>query len=399
MNSLTPDDKDWIRAHIESTPAQLYLKHHGDARLTWLSEQVECRRKAFEKLSGWPVSEDFIFPNPLAVEQSTSIAIASIHASLIENGERVLDMTCGLGIDAMHLAKRASCVTAIDIKPENAEAAELNARSANLDNKLQIICGDSVEFLRSTDQKFTTIFIDPSRRDASGKRLVSLNDCLPCVPEFLEVASRKATRMIVKCSPMLDIALMVQTLQPYHVEILIIGTPRECKELVAIVDFTRMATEDFTMRCIIEGMQCLNFSFTRTEESDCSPVLSLPTAGSVLLEPFAPITKSGGFKSFAERFGLKKLSSETHLYHTDALLEKPVPATSWKVEAVIPFNKRNLKEIAARYPSISVATRGFIMDSETLRKRLKVKEGSGNRKLWGVTAPDGSLNLLVGSRL
>lgn len=53
-------------------------------------------------------NDDFIFPTSLSAEQCTSELLARFHANLVPDNGVVLDMTCGLGIDAFHIAGKVS---------------------------------------------------------------------------------------------------------------------------------------------------------------------------------------------------------------------------------------------------------------------------------------------------
>ena len=147
---MTDKLRDWIKAHANDDPLKLRLKYGGDSEKEFAILQIECRRKAASKLSDTLRCEAFEFPTALSAEQCTSDMLAGYHARLIEDGVRVLDMTFGLGIDAFHLARKASVVDGVEISPEVAEAGQHNAAALGADN-VKVICGDSMEVSGASD--------------------------------------------------------------------------------------------------------------------------------------------------------------------------------------------------------------------------------------------------------
>lgn len=234
MITLDNDDWNWIKEHQSANPDRLRLSFHGDPRKMFAITQIDCRQRVREKLSQTLADQpDFVFPSTLSAQQSTSDSLASYHASLVNPGWRVLDLTGGLGIDARHLSSRAVSVDICEINPEIAECAEHNAHSAGIEN-ISVHCCDCIDFLTNaaTDQ-FDCIFIDPARRGEHGQRLYALSQCSPDVTELLDKMLCIAQRVIIKASPMLDVSHTLAELK--HVEqIITLGTKNECKELIAV---------------------------------------------------------------------------------------------------------------------------------------------------------------------
>lgn len=129
--------------------------------------QAELRERAASKLPLTLSCSEFRFPTALSAEQATGDHLAALHAALVEPESTVLDMTCGLGIDAFHIARRALSVTAIDIDSRCAEAVNMNARALGLDN-VEGVCADSTEWLRLTDRKFDVILSIRRGADATA---------------------------------------------------------------------------------------------------------------------------------------------------------------------------------------------------------------------------------------
>ena len=238
VTRLNEDITKWIEEHRndDTTKLRLSCRKKEDASIyEFAIMQIECRKKASKKLYNTLQSPYFIFPTALSAEQCTSDELADFHASLINEGETILDMTAGLGIDAFHLAQKAKHVTAIDLDSDVSNALSINAEILGRTN-FTAINADSVEYLKNTTEHFDTIFIDPARRGDGGKRLFALADCQPNIVELLDCVKAHCNKLIVKASPMLDATQVLREL-PETTDLYAIGTRQECKEIVAVVDF------------------------------------------------------------------------------------------------------------------------------------------------------------------
>ncbi len=387
MHPLTEDEIDWIDAHFGDDIDRLRLRHHGDTHLEWLIMQLYCRRKAATKLSSTLREKRFIFPTELSAEQCTSDAVARLHLPLLRQGGTLLDMTCGLGIDVFAAAGVCSHVTAIDIDPDVAEAAAVNAAALGLGN-ITVVNADSVEWLRNSDSHFDTIFIDPARRGDKGRRLFALADCKPDISTNLDMVMVHCDRLVIKASPMLDISAVMDELN-MGCDIHIIGTKDECKEFVITLPGNGLITAQTVGHAN-------DLAFSRADEERAEAKTGIPRQGDWLYEPYPAVVKSGAYKTVAERYGITKIDTNVHLYHS-ANCVTTFPGTMMRVIDVIPFSKKGIKEVATHYPEISVTTKNFKMTSAQLSARLKNRE-SGSRRLFAVTAAGQAL-LIVAERV
>ncbi len=292
----------WIEEHRndDTTKLRLSCRKKDDATIyDFAIMQIECRKKVAKKLHTTLQSQNFIFPTPLSAEQCTSDDLAEFHSSLINNGENVLDMTAGLGIDAFHLAQKATQVIAIDINKDVAQALSINANALGITN-VTGINADSIEYLKSSTTHFNTIFIDPARRGDGGKRLFALADCQPNVVEHLELIKQHCDKLIVKVSPMLDATQVLREL-PETTELYAIGTRQECKELVVVLDF-KNPTSTPILHCITLS-ECENrFSFTRHEEAVAKSTFENINTAIYLYEPHPCVMKMQPFNILSHKY-------------------------------------------------------------------------------------------------
>lgn len=393
---------EWVRAHADDDPSALRLKYH-DRRTDGIDYaaaivQIECRRKFAAKLAATLAAfPDFYFPSVLAGEQASSDLLAAYHADLVEEGEDVADLTAGLGIDAFHLGRRAASVAAVELDRVRAGALRFNARGLGLEN-VEIVEGDCVDFIarvKTEGRRFETVFIDPARRSATGDRVYALADCSPDVTAMMPDIACIAKQLIIKASPMLDVAHTIEHLNPRPCRITALGTPAECKELVVTVTLGTDSGDPTLIEAVTlhpDGTRN-TFAFTREEEA-AAPLPSVDTVvrpGDYVYEPSPALMKTGAFRLLAARYGLSIFHPNTRLFHSTEAVDG-FPGRRYKVLDALLFASKIIKRLKNRWPSAEVAVRNFGMSAEALRARLGVKEGSAVR-IYGITA--GNERLLV----
>lgn len=358
----------------------LRLKYHGNEEKLDEILQQECRYKCAKKLRHTLEYDSFRFSSLALAEMSTSDDVAEIHASMVDAGSRVLDMTAGLGIDAFHMARNGSYVTAIELNGKAAAALRHNVECLGLLDSVTIIEGDSVEWLNDNpEEHFDVIFVDPARRDGAGRHF-SFSKCQPDLTRVLPMLTSRCTKLIIKASPMIDVKAAKDELGLDYCNVTIIGTPTECKEVVLTVGGSHNGVSCVTVGRGSYHVPVPTFPVIATAQ---------PRAGQWLMQPYPAVMKGTG----GEVDGFVKLHPLTHIYIADSRAEF-FPGLSYVIEDVMPFNKATIKDFSKHYPKVNVVTRNFPLSAPELAKKLKIKEG-GDRMTFGVTLHDGSRALIV----
>lgn len=379
---------DWIEKHKNDNPATLRLKFGADMADEIL--QVECRKKFASKLSS-TLSADpqFVFPSMLAGEQATGDALAAWHAAMFDPGEKVVDLTAGLGIDAMAAARRVGregTVVAVELDGSRAEALRWNTRM--FDN-LEVVGGDCREIVKAwaaDGMRFNCAFVDPARRSADGGRVYSLADCEPNVVEMLPDLKKICKRLVVKASPMLDITHTAGIL-PEATEIVSLGTTTECKELDIVCDFTSEAKAEPRIRAITIGRDFLSeFTFLRSEETEAQCRYGVPEPGGYVLDPYPAVMKAAPLKLLGARYGVAKAAPNSHLWFSPTRVEG-FPGRQYRITEILPYMSKHIKRYASAHPAVGVTVRNFDMTADALRAKLRVKDGSD--RLFAVSLADG----------
>lgn len=330
-----------------------------------LVEQLEAKKKCRDKLSTWFKTADIYYPNKLNIEQTSSEQTALYKSSLVA-GKTLLDITGGFGVDSYSFSKKVNTVFHCEINPKLSEIAAYNFDVLG-QNNIDCIAKDGIAFLRETNLQFDWIYVDPSRRDDQAGKVFLLKDCLPNLPEHLPSIFKKANNVMVKTSPLLDISQGIKELDSVK-QIHVVAVNNEVKELLFILsnDFEG-AVSVASINLVGDGKEV--FSFELGEEVNTKVAFGAPSG--YLYEPNSAILKSGGFKSLAKVFKLKKLHQHSHLYTLDELIN--FPGRSFKILEVLPYSKKSLK--ALNLAKANVTTRNFPLSVSELRKKHKIKDG------------------------
>lgn len=354
--TLTPQTLRFIADNRLSDPDRLRLKYAGrrleGVDLDLAITQIECRRKARNKLPDAVACPEFIFPSVLAAEQCTSQVLAALHTELVPGCDNILDMTCGLGIDSMSMAKAGICVTACEIQTKYATAVRHNASVTGIDN-LEVVNTDSIKYLSSlpSSVQFDLIFADPARRGEYNKRTFGFEQCTPDILASMQLIRQHAKALMIKASPMLDISYVLSAIHTIN-----ITTTGE--------------------------RQGVSFAAGKNSMPEILADND-PEPGMLLYEPDSSVMKIISRLSLTEKFpSLRKLDSNTNLY-TSSVLLPDFPGRIFRIDDIISYNKKNT--IRHKDESWNIISRNFPDPPGTIAKRLHIREG-GPRFIIAATA-------------
>lgn len=216
-----------IEENIGRKPTDIAL----DRRVPYASmvaTQVKNLQKARTKLPSY-FAAHAIVPT-LAYEQSSSEECAERKQLA---GESVLDLTCGLGVDALALSRRFRRVVTIERNEGVVAVARENFRRLGAKN-IEVVCASAEEYLAGCTDHFDWCFSDPDRRGAKGEKLVRLEDCSPDVVALMPTLQRVAERICIKCSPLFDVDEAFRLFGNCSVECVSLGG--EAKEVNIYID-------------------------------------------------------------------------------------------------------------------------------------------------------------------
>lgn len=386
---MTPETLRFIEENSRADVRSLALqaKKYPQVDMAMAVVQIAGRQIAEAKVPTWYRTEGLLYPKHLSMEQCSSEATALYKSSLVE-GETFADLTGGFGIDCSFLSRKFKKADYVERQAELCELAKHNFPLLRL--PIDVHHADGVAYLEQMSP-VDVLFLDPARRDGHGGKTVAISDCEPDVSALEDLLVKKARRVMVKLSPMLDLSLALKDLK--HVsEVHIVSVNNECKELLLILQQTPVSSE-VLIHCehLANPSEHQHFAFTQEQErtSDC-PLA--PEAGAYLYEPNASILKAGAYRSLTQAYDVKKLHASSHLYTSTHFIED-FPGRRFRVESVSGFGKKELKEFLQGLEKANLTIRNFPSSVADLRKRLKLKEG-GEDYLFATTLADESKVLI-----
>ena len=392
MNEMSDTTRQFVRAHRTDDVRALMLaqKRWPEVDVRQACVQIAAWQKARTKLPSWAAKDDIVFPEQLSMEQCSSELTARYKAEVWArlSGRRsadVCDLTGGLGVDASMLAQGCRRLTFVEHSEVLCDLARWNLPRMGV-GRLDVVCGEAETVLPTLAQQ-DLIFLDPARRDSHGTRTVALADCSPDLEQLFPLLLDRATWVMAKLSPMLDISDTLRRLG--HVaELHVVGVDGECKEVLVAGSRTAATAPSMPVYCVnlLTGRSSRQtFVFTREEEQQS--VCGYATAvGRYLYEPNASVLKAGALRCVAERLQVQKLHPNSHLYTSDALVPD-FPGRTFEVVGLSDLNKKHTAHLLSGIRKANLTVRNFPLSVAQLRQRLKLSEG-GSEYLFATTLAD-----------
>ena len=350
--NINESTRQYISAHASDDVARLALHPSKDPQVDMAValQQIAGRQKAKEKLPEWYAKEGILYPKKVSMEQCSSSQTAAYKATLV-GGDSFADFSGGFGVDTVSLARKFDKGWYVEPQQELCELFQHNCKVLDINN-VNIINGTMEDHIADIGP-IDTIYLDPSRRDVHGRKVVALEDCVPNLLEWKERLLAKCNTLMVKLSPMIDI---FQTLRdmPETYAVHAIAVEGECKEVVFLLTRRDAPWHDSTTDPTIIAV-------------DINKIKALSVETTLETEA--------------------KLAKNTNLFTADQLCED-FPGRVFRIEAVHEFHPRKTGKELSHLASASITVRNFPMTAEDLRKTLKIKDGNACY-LFGCTLLNG----------
>ena len=364
---LHPEIQKYINSQLGVDVAKLALQKNPFPEVNWISilNQIAAKTKVKDKLPTYFSFENIIYPNKVAVEQTSSEKTA-LYKSKIVFGDTLIDLTGGFGVDCFYYSMRIKKVIHCEIDTELSAIVSHNFKQFGIEN-VKCIAGDGFEILSNLNEKLDWIYIDPSRRNDQKGKVFMLKDCLPNVPELLSFYFSKADNILIKTAPILDISAGLSELT--NVKCLhIIAVDNEVKELIWELNIDFIGNPEIkTINIVNQKLETFNFELNSTIEL---PFYELPKK--YLYEPNSAIMKSGGFDEIGIQYSLSKLHSHSHLYTSDERID--FPGRTFEIKKVFSYSKQEMKTNLENTKA-NITTRNFPDSVDDIRKKWKINDG------------------------
>ncbi|WP_193776468.1 methyltransferase domain-containing protein [Streptomyces sp. E2N166] len=346
-------------------PAELVSAALGQARL---------RQRAVAKFGAEDAGRMLFTPN--GVEQSTRASVAAYRAERMSalGVASVADLCCGIGGDAIALARAGIRVLAVDRDPATAAAARANAGALGLDELIEVREADVTEV---DTGGYDAVFVDPARRGGRG-RIFDPEAYSPPLSWAVEAARTAPRAAALKVAPGIPHEAV-----PDGAEAEWISDGGDVKE--AVLWF---GTAPGAVRAtLLPG--------PRTLLGAGLPDPEVRTPGRYLYEPDGAVIRAHLVAEVAEQVGGGLLDATIAYVTADELLPTAY-AAAYEITDRMPFNVKKLKALLRerRVGNLTVKKRGSAVEPEELRR--KVKPQGPNAATVFMTRVAGAPTMLIG---
>ncbi len=365
---LHPDVQKFIADNLQTDITRLLFSKSPFPGITIreLAEQIDSKKRCEKKLPLWYSTPGIYYPPKLAIEQSSSQAAALYKSNLIK-GNTCIDLSGGFGADSFFLSQKTDYLTHCELNESLSEISKHNANILGAHN-INFFCGDGMDYSLHSAKQFDTIYADPSRR-VNDQKVFKLKDCEPDIAGNLHLLLKKASRIIIKTAPLLDIQAGLQELRQVS-ELHIISVKNDCKELLWLIDRDFTGTEPQLVCTAIDDDKTQQYSFKLSEEKSCI-IAGYSDPMEYIYEPDVALLKAGCFKTITTAFGLMKLHRHTHLYTSENLNTDFTGRIFRLIECLdyrVFINKNSMKQA-------NVICRNFPLGAEEVKKKHRIKDG------------------------
>ncbi|MGW4442405.1 class I SAM-dependent methyltransferase [Streptomyces sp. NPDC004682] len=366
VRGTAPADELAVATRLRRThPVELVSAALGQARL---------RQRAAAKFGAEDAERMFFTPN--GVEQSTRTSVAAYRAERMRalGVTSVADLCCGIGGDALALARAGVRVLAVDRDPLTAAVARANAEALGLDDLIEVREADVTEV---DTAGYDAVFVDPARRGGRG-RIFDPEAYSPPL-SWAVAAARTAPRAALKIAPGIPHEAV-----PAEAEAEWISDAGDVKE--AVLWFGTGAPG---------GVRATLLPGPRTLEGRGLPDPAVRPVGRYLYEPDGAAIRAHLVAEVAEAVD-GGLLDETIAYITSDTLRPTPYATAYEITGQLPFNLKKLKALLRerQVGTLTVKKRGSAVEPEELRRKVK-PQGPHSATVF-LTRVAGAPTMLIG---
>ncbi|GAA2440085.1 THUMP-like domain-containing protein [Streptomyces mauvecolor] len=330
------------------------LRREHDAGLVSAAlGQARLRQRAVAKFGAADAYRMFFTPN--GVEQSTRTSVATHRAEVFAaHGVRsVADLCCGIGGDALALARAGISVLAVDRDPLTAAVARANAEALGLADLIEVRCADVTDVDTSP---YDAVFVDPARRGGRG-RIFDPEAYSPPL-SWAVSAALAAPFAALKIAPGIPHEAI-----PPQAEAEWISDGGDVKE--AVLWFGTGVTPGAFRATVLPAGAAL---------SAPAPLAAPPVGpvGRYLYEPDGAVIRAHLVAEIVSRCG-GRLIDETIAYVTSDEPYASPYTSAYEITDQLPFNMKKLKALL-RERGVGVLTvkkRGSAVEPEEVRRKVK----------------------------
>jgi hypothetical protein len=355
--------QQYISANLNTDLHAMLLKKSPfpEVSMQEIVQQIKGRQVAQKKFP-FLLKDGILFPPQLNLEQASSEKTAHYKSEILK-GKKFIDLTSGFSIDAYYLSQNFEDVTLVE---QNAELLEIVHHNWSvLGRKAKFINLKLEDFLQKNKETFDVMYLDPARRDMHKNKVFLLEDLSPDILEIHEKLLSVSSQVVIKLSPLIDLKYLVSVL-PGIFRIEIIAVKNDVKEVVVFLSGNQSG--EISCHCINLESGEADFSYSFKEEENAHSEYAEPDH--FIYIPNHSVLKAGVFNLISEKFALKKLHPNTHIYTSSEKIHN-FPGRVLNME---PIEAKQIKK-KSQYNIIS---KNHPLTPEQIKKKYGLKDGGEN---------------------
>lgn len=357
---LNKEIQNYISANLNTDLHTLLLKKSPfqEVSMHEIVQQIKGKQVAERKFP-FLLKEGIIFPPQLNLEQSSSEKTALYKSDYLK-GNKFIDLTSGFGIDAYYLSQNFDDITLIEQNTELLDIVEHNWKI--LGRQAKFINSRLEDFLNENQEHFDVIYLDPARRDQNKNKVFLLEDLSPDILEIQEKLQAVSSMVVIKLSPLIDLKYLISVL-PGIVRIDIIALKNDVKEIVVFL--SNENTGKVFCNCVNLDSNEAAFTYTFGGEETAQAEYSEPEK--YIYIPNNAVLKAGVFNLISQKFGLKKLHPNSHLYTSGEKIDN-FPG---RIFEMVMIDSKSIKKKG----QFNIISKNYPLKPEEIKKKYGLKDG------------------------
>ena len=367
--------KIFVDNHLNDNIHTLALKYNKQTNFNTnlVLETIANFKKANNKLPTFTANYCWL---PAKSYEQASSELTAFYKTTFCNGDTILDLCGGLGVDDIAFSKVFSKVISLDADEELNEIVNHNFNKIDIKNidRKSVYAED---FLENNTSTFDFIYIDADRRPVSNSKKYLFSDCAPNILELLPQIKKITSCLLIKLSPMVDLdycKTVVENIKEIHV----VALKNEVKEVLLLVDFSQK-TDTIVKAVNIINEQNIQVYF----EQDLLKTVSIDeTDNCYFYEPNSAIIKANLSANYAKSLGLFMIATNSNFFIGSSLI-KDFYGRSFTIIDSFLFSKSQLKNYlkANNILKANISKRNFPINEAEISKQFNLKDG-GNEYLF-----------------
>ena len=364
---LHEDVQQFIYDHLQNDIYNLSLQGVPFEKVSAgeIADQIRGILTVQQKAPGF-FKKGLLFPSKTSLEQMSSDVTAKYKASILPKMKSLIDCTGGFGIDTFYLSEKARTTHYCEQNKELVRIAEHNFQLHN--KKIHVHEGNGLEILQKIG-KIDLVYLDPSRRTAGKKKIISLEQSSPNILQHWQMILSHAREVLLKLSPMLDISYLLEQLTGIF-EIHIISVKNDVKEIIVRASQARQEDVKITI-ADFDGQHWFQH-VVNEQDSALVNIQEIPEQA-FIYEPLSVVFKAEYQDDLAVKYNLNKIARHSHLYLSTEKISEHF-FKSYQYSRVLSFHVKKLKRLLPE-THVNVITRNFPLSPQQVVKKLGKKEG------------------------